>query len=85
MNIGGLPVWLGYCFLFIGAMGAAMIIAGVCVYINEVIKTLVENYKYRYKYNWNKPTEKCWVSGCHTADWWFCQSAQPRERDPDSQ
>lgn len=71
MNIGGLPVWLGYCFLFIGAMGATMIIAGVCIYISESIKSLIENYKYRYKYKHRfdkSPLAKCYCIDCENRD-----------------
>ena len=67
MNIGDLPVWLSYCFLFIGIVSSVFIVVGLCVFVSDSIKELIEKYKYwhKRKHRFDKsPLAKCYCIDC---------------------
>ena len=67
MNIGSLPVWLGYILLFIGSVASAGFIALLCIQAQEKISEMIRQLKYRHKqkHRFDKPPlAKCYCRDC---------------------
>lgn len=67
MNIGSLPIWLGYILLFIGSVASAGFIAFLCMQAQEKISEMIRQLKYRHKqkHRFDKPPlAKCYCRDC---------------------
>lgn len=67
LNIGGLPVWLGYILLALG-IGLFALIVGitcqtVCIFISNLINKLVWRHKYKHRFD-KPPVAKCYCKDC---------------------
>lgn len=67
LNIGSLPVWLGYIFFALGMGLFALLVGITCqatyVFISKLINKL--RWKYKYKHRFDKPPiAKCYCKDC---------------------
>lgn len=74
MNIGRLPVLLGYIFLACGATVCVVLFIFMLISLGDQIETwwTHEKYKRKYKHRFDKtPTAECY---CHDCKYWQKQS-----------
>ena len=67
MNIGSIPIWLGYIFLTMGAFSVAVIVSALCLSLLDAIRNLADRWKYAHKrkhrYD-HPPLAKCYCRDC---------------------
>lgn len=67
LNIGGLPIWLGYIFLVFGMGLSALLVAIACQALCDFVSNFISKlrWKHKYKHRFDKPpVAKCYCKDC---------------------